>query len=77
MQPGMYIVLLEASLGIAKRSHYASPAWNKISATFYTFGKLSLNATLQLPSLNVATETKLLPLYKSAHILAVLPGCLS
>ena len=42
-----------------------------------TFGKLSLNATLQLPSLNVATETKLLPLYKGAHVLAVLPGCLS
>ena len=39
--------------------------------------RLSLNATLQLPSLNVATETKLLPLYKGAHILAVLPGRLS
>ena len=61
----------------AKRSRHES-AWNKISASYYTFSQLSLftqgdvyspdpvnltvsiNATLQLPSPNVAAETQLL-----------------
>ena len=32
-----------------------------------------INVTLQLPNLNVAAKTQLLPLYKSAHIPAMLP----
>ena len=43
------IVLTWGILGNSKRSHHA-PAWNRISAAFYTFGKLSLSTQLDVYS---------------------------
>ena len=40
-------IVFEASLRIAKESRHAS-AWNKISDTFYKFGKLSLSTQLDV-----------------------------